>query len=304
MILKIKPAYTTTMPRTFKEKLQSDDLLVTAEITPPKGTDLSDALEDAEILRGLADALNVTDNQRAVMRMSPLAVSKALLDKGHGVIMQLTCRDRNRLALQSDMLAAYSFGVRNVCVMSGDHTTKGDHPRAKPVFDIDSVQLLGALRKMKEGFDLSGNEIGDLSGMTVGAVSNADPSKPLQMLKLRKKIKMGAEFVQTQAVYDIGQFKIFMEQIGDLDVPVIAGVIPLKSAKMARFMNENIPGIKVPAETIKRMESAQKPADEGLLICAETIMELKRLCRGVHVMPIGKHNKTPELLEMAGIRRR
>jgi 5,10-methylenetetrahydrofolate reductase len=291
------------MLRAFKEKLLSDDFLVTAEITPPKGTDLSDALEDAEILRGLADALNVTDNQRAVMRMSPLAVSKALLDKGHDVIMQLTCRDRNRLALQSDVLAAYSLGVRNICVMSGDHTTKGDHPRAKPVFDIDSVQLLGALRKMKEGFDLSGNDIGDLSGMTVGAVSNADPSKPLQMLKLRKKIRMGAEFVQTQAVYDTGRFEVFMEQISDLDVPVIAGVIPLRSAKMARFMNENIPGINVPPEMIECLENADDPGTEGLSICAQTIRDLKGLCRGVHVMPIGKHNRTPELLEMAGIRK-
>jgi 5,10-methylenetetrahydrofolate reductase len=291
------------MPRAFKEKLLSDDFLVTAEITPPKGTDLSGALEDAEILRGLADALNVTDNQRAVMRMSPLAVSKALLDKGHEVIMQLTCRDRNRLALQSDVLAAYSLGVRNICVMSGDHTTKGDHPRARPVFDIDSVQLLGALRKMKEGLDLAGNDIGGLPGMTVGAVSNADPSKPLQMLKLRKKIKMGAEFVQTQAVYDTGRFEVFMEQISDLDVPVIAGVIPLRSAKMARFMSENIPGINVPPEMIECLENADDPGTEGLSICAHTIRDLKGLCRGVHVMPIGKHNRTPELLEMAGIRK-
>jgi 5,10-methylenetetrahydrofolate reductase len=291
------------MPRTFKEKLLSDDFLVTAEITPPKGTDLSEALEDAEIIKGLIDALNVTDNQRAVMRMSPLAVSKALLDRGHEVIMQLTCRDRNRLALQSDVLAAYSLGVRNICVMSGDHTTKGDHPGARPVFDIDSVQLLGAIRKMKEGFDLSGNEIGGLPGLTVGAVSNTDPSKPMQLLKLRKKIKMGAEFVQTQAVYDAGQFQAFMEQINDVDVPVIAGVIPLKSAKMARFMNENIPGISVPPEMIERMKNAEDPVREGLSICAQTIRELKKICRGVHVMPIGSHSRTPELLEMAGIRK-
>ena len=303
MLLKTRLTYSTTMPRTFKEKLLSDDFLVTAEITPPKGTDLSEALGDAEILSGLADALNVTDNQRAVMRMSPLAVSKALLDKGHEVIMQLTCRDRNRLALQSDVLAAYSLGVRNISVMSGDHTTKGDHPRARPVFDIDSVQLLGAIRKMKEGFDLSGNEIGGMPDLTVGAVSNTDLSKPMQLLKLRKKIKMGAEFLQTQAVYDTGQFQAFMEYIIDMDVPVIAGVIPLKSAKMARFMNDNIPGISVPPQMIKRMENAEDPAWEGLSICAQTIRELKGICRGVHVMPIGSHSRTPELLEMAGIRK-
>ncbi|TGC07387.1 methylenetetrahydrofolate reductase [Methanolobus halotolerans] len=292
------------MSQTFKNKLISDDFLITAEVSPPKGTDLSESIADADIIRNWADALNVTDNQRAVMRMSPVAVSKNLLDAGHEVIMQLTCRDRNRLALQSELLGAFALGVRNMCVMTGDHTTKGDHPGARPVYDMDSVQLLDIIRRMKEGHDLAGNVIDKPPAFTVGAVTNTDPSKNMQMMKLRKKSKMGLDFIQTQAVYDIGQFEAFMEAIGDIEVPVIAGLIPLKSAKMAHFMNENVPGINVPAEVTQRMANAEKPIEEGISICSEAINELKELCRGIHIMPIGKHVNTPKILEIAGIRKK
>ncbi len=291
------------MSLTFKDKLESDHFLITAEISPPKGTDLSEALADAELIRDQVDALNVTDNQRAVMRMSPLAVSRALLDAGHEVIMQLTCRDRNRLALQSELLGAYAMGIRNICVMTGDYTTKGDHPGARPVYDMDSVQLLDIVRRMKEGYDLAGNVIENPPEFTVGAVTNTDTSKLMQMMKLRKKAKTGLDFIQTQAVYDTGQFQTFMESTADIEVPIIAGLIPLKSAKMARFMNQNVPGINVPDETIERIENAERPVDEGLAICAETARELKKLCRGIHIMPIGKHDRTPRILEMAGIRK-
>ncbi|WP_342303675.1 methylenetetrahydrofolate reductase [Methanolobus sp. ZRKC5] len=291
------------MSRTFKDKLLSNDFLITAEVSPPKGTDLSGALADAQLIRDWTDALNVTDNQKAIMRMSPLAVSKSLLDAGHEVIMQLTCRDRNRLALQSDLLGAYAMGIRNICIMTGDHTTKGDHPRTKPVYDLDSVQLLSIIKKMKEGHDLAGNKIENPPDFVVGAVTNTDSSKMAQMMKLRKKTRTGIDFMQTQAVYDIAQFETFMESIGDIEIPIIAGVIPLKSAKMARFMNQNIPGINVPAEIIERIELAEKPIDEGISICAETITELRKLCCGTHIMPIGKHDNTPRILEMAGIRK-
>ena len=289
------------MSRTFKDKLSSNDFLITAEVSPPKGTDLAEMLSDAELTRGWVDALNVTDNQKAIMRMSPLAVSKALLDSGHEVIMQLTCRDRNRLALQSDLLGAYSMGIRNICIMTGDHTTKGDHPKARPVYDLDSVQLLSIVKKMQDGFDLAGNTIENPPQFVVGAVTNTDPSKKAQMMKLRKKVKTGIDFLQTQAVYDISVFEEFMESIGDIEVPIIAGVIPLRSANMARFMNGNIPGINVPDEIIERMDSAEKQQEEGMVICAEAIKELKNLCRGIHLMPIGKHNNTPTILEMADI---
>jgi 5,10-methylenetetrahydrofolate reductase len=292
------------MSRTFKDKLTSNDFLITAEVSPPKGTDLAEMISDAELTRGWVDALNVTDNQKAIMRMSPLAVSKALLDGGHEVIMQLTCRDRNRLALQSDLLGAYSMGIRNICIMTGDHTTKGDHPKARPVYDLDSVQLLNIVRKMQRGIDLAGNVIENPPQFVVGAVTNTDPSRKAQMMKLRKKVKTGIDFLQTQAVYDISMFEDFMESIEDIEVPIIAGVIPLRSANMARFMNGNIPGINVPDEIIERMDSTEKPKEEGMAICAEAIKELQKLSRGIHLMPIGKHNNTPTILEMADIRKK
>lgn len=303
MILKPRQTYNSPMSRTFKDKLTSNDFLITAEVSPPKGTDLSEVLADAELTRGWVDALNVTDNQRAVMRMSPLAVSRSLIDSGHEVIMQLTCRDRNRLALQSELLGAYAMGVRNVCVMTGDHTTKGDHPGTKPVYDLDSVQLLAIIKKMIQGYDLAGNAIDNAPDFVVGAVTNTDASRKAQMMKLRKKANIGIDFIQTQAVYDIAKFEIFMESICDIEVPVIAGVIPLKSARMARFMNQNVPGINVPEEIIETMENAEIPVDEGMKICAQTISELRKLCRGTHIMPIGKHENTQRILEMAGIRK-
>ncbi|HJH32754.1 MAG TPA: methylenetetrahydrofolate reductase [Methanosarcinaceae archaeon] len=289
------------MQSTFGEKLNSNKFIITAEITPPKGVDASAALADAKILKGLVDALNITDNQRAIMRMSPLALGKLLLERGYEVIMQMTCRDRNRLSIQSDILGAAALGIGNICLMSGDHTTNGDHPGAKPVYDLDSVQLLSMVQKMQNGFDISGNELEGVPELVVGAVSNTDPSQVMQMMKLEKKVRMGARFIQTQAVYDVGQFEEFTGSVSHLDIPIIAGLIPLKSANAARFMNENIPGINVDDEIIARMESAGNPVQEGLMICSETIGMLKKTCRGIHLMPIGQHLNTPKLLEMAGL---
>lgn len=291
------------MLSTFNDALKSDRFIVTAEVAPPKGTDISATLEDAELIKGLVDAINITDNQRAVMRMSPIAVGKLLMDAGHEVIVQLTCRDRNRLALQSDILAASALGIKNLCVMTGDYTTKGDHVGAKAVYDLDSVQLLSLITKMMGGFDMAGNELAGSPSFTVGAVSNTDVTKRMQMLKLKKKINSGARFIQTQAVYDVesfNDFSVLMDQIGP-NVPVMAGIIPLRSAAMAHFMNNNIPGIRVGDELIKRMENARDPIQEGLEIAAESILELRDMCGGIHLMPIGGHGNTQRLLEMAGL---
>lgn len=289
------------MQLTFGEKLNSNKFIITAEIAPPKGVNASAALADAKILKGLVDALNITDNQRAIMRMSPLALGKLLLDEGHEIIMQMTCRDRNRLAIQSDILGAAALGIENICIMSGDHTINGDHPGAKPVYDLDSVQLLSLMQKMKSGIDLSGNKLEGIPELVVGAVSNTDSSQVMQMIKLEKKVKMGAQFIQTQAVYDVEEFIEFTESVSHLDIPIIAGLIPLKSANAARFMNKNIPGINVDNDIIARMENTDDPMQEGLMICSETIRILKKKCHGVHLMPIGQHLNTPKLVEMAGI---
>ena len=285
----------------FCEKLNSSKFLVTAEVSPPKGTRFSDILEDARQIKGIVDAINVTDNQCSIMHMSSLAFSKLLLDEGHEPIMQLTCRDRNRIGLQSDLLGAYALGIRNICLMTGDYPTCGDHPGSKPVYDLDSVQLLQLVRKLDSGIDFAGNKLDGGTSFCAGAVSGIDPEKTLQLIKLEKKVKCGADFIQTQAVYDIGMFEKFAEAVNYLEVPIIAGLIPLKSVSMAEFMNKNISGIHVPEEIILRIKDASSPMEEGLLIASETIKELKKISRGVHIMPIGSQRYTPKLISMAGI---
>ncbi|MDQ1254734.1 MAG: methylenetetrahydrofolate reductase [Euryarchaeota archaeon] len=283
----------------FREKLNSNKFLVTAEVSPPKGTNFSASLENARQLKGSADALNVTDNQCSIMHMSSLAFSKLLLEEGHEPIMQLTCRDRNRIGLQSDLLGAHALGIRNICLMTGDFPSCGDHPGSKPVYDLDSVQLLQVVKKLNSGIDLAGNKLDGGTSFCKGAVTGINSEKTLQLIKLEKKVKCGADFIQTQAVYDIGMFEEFMEAINHLEAPVIAGLIPLRSLSMAEFMNANISGINVPEEILIRMKAASDPVDEGLAIAAETIKELTRLSRGVHIMPIGSHKNTPKLLSMS-----
>lgn len=285
----------------FREKLNSSKFLVTAEVSPPKGTNFSDSLRNARQLKGIADALNVTDNQCSIMHMSSLVFSKLLLDEGHEPIMQLTCRDRNRIGLQSDLLGAHALGIRNICLMTGDFPSCGDQPGSKPVYDLDSVQLMQVVKRLNSGVDFAGNKLDGGTSFCAGAVSAINPEKPLQLIKLEKKVKCGADFVQTQAVYDVGMFEEFMEAISHLEVPVIAGLIPLRSMSMAEFMNKNISGISVPEEIMFRMGEASDPLEEGLIIASETIKELTKLARGVHIMPIGSHKNTPRLLSMAGI---
>ena len=235
------------------------------------------------------------------MHMSSLAFSKLLLDEGHEPIMQLTCRDRNRIGLQSDLLGAYALGIRNICLMTGDFPSCGDHPGSKPVYDLDSVQLLQLVRKLDSGIDFAGNKLDGGTSFCAGAVTGIDPEKTIQLIKLEKKVRCGADFIQTQAVYDVGMFEEFMEVTNHLEVPVIAGLIPLKSLRMAEFMNKNISGISVPEEIMFRIKDAPDPVEEGLSIASETIKELMRLSRGVHIMPVGSHKNTPRLLSMAGI---
>lgn len=284
----------------FREKLNSGKFLITAELSPPKGVDVSNILVDARQLKGLVDAFNVTDNQCSIMHMSSLAFSKFLLDEGHEVIMQLTCRDRNRIGLQSDLLGASALGVRNICVMTGDFPSCGDNPGSKPVYDLDSVQLLELVRKLNSGIDFADNKLNGGTSFCTGAVSGIDPKNILQIIKLEKKVRCGADFIQTQAVYDVGLFEEFMESVSYLGVPIIAGLIPLKSPKMAEYMNKNISGVHVPEEIISRMKKSSNSLEEGLLIASETIRGLKKLSRGVHIMPIGSHKNTRKLLSMSG----
>ena len=288
---------------TFKEKIQAGKFLLTSEIGPPKGIETKKILEDAQLIRGRVDAINVTDLQSSVMRLGSLAVSSLLKQNGLEPIFQVTCRDRNRLALQSDILSAAALGIENLLVLTGDYTTLGDHPDAKPVFDLDSAQLLQVVRKLEQGLDMRGNKLeGAPPKFCVGAVVNpgADPLEP-QIMKMEKKIAAGAEFFQTQAVYDIQVFENFLNKTRHLKAPVMAGIVLLKSAGMARYMNKNVPGVYVPDNLIKEMEEAKDKVAQSVEIASRLIKELKPMCRGIHIMPIGWERIVPKVLDASSL---
>jgi len=290
----------------FKEILASGKFVVTAEVGPPKGTDIKETLHHAELLKGKVDAVNVTDNQSAVMRVCSLAICKLLLDMGLDPILQVTCRDRNRIALQSDLLGASVLGIRNVLCMTGDHPNAGDHKEAKPVYDIESVQLLNVVDGLNNGKDMMGNELKGATEFFQGAVvtPEANPLEP-QLLKFEKKVKAGARFFQTQAVYDIEKFKEFMKFARRFPVKVLAGIVLLKSAGMANYMNKFVPGIRVPQDLIEELKEAGKEnaLETGINIAARHIKQLRdeNICDGVHIMAIGAEEKVPLIMERAGL---
>ena len=288
---------------TFKEKLESGKFLVTSEIGPPKGIETKLLLEDAELIKTRVDAINVTDLQSSVMRLGSLGVCVLLKQHGFEPIYQVTCRDRNRLALQSDILSAASFGIENLLLLTGDHTSLGDHPEAKPVFDLDSVQLLQVVKKLQEGTDMKGNKlIGEAPKFCMGAVVNpgADPLEP-QIIKMEKKIAAGAQFFQTQAVYDIKVFENFLNKTKHLKTTIMAGIVLLKSAGMARYMNKNVAGVFVPDNLIKEMEETKEKQAKSVEIAARLIKELKPMCQGIHLMPIGWDKIVPRVLDAGGL---
>jgi len=287
---------------TFCEKIRQGKFVITSEIGPPKGIDIKEALDDAELIKGRVDAINVTDLQSSVMRVGSLAICHLLMDRGITPIFQMTCRDRNRLALQSDLLSANVLGIENILLLTGDYPSMGDHPEAKPVFDLGSVELLRAAKALQEGKDMKGNPLKGAPKFCVGAVVNpgADPLEP-EIIKMEKKIKSGAVFFQTQAVYDLDLFKDFLESVKHLKIPILAGIVLLKSAGMARYMNKNVAGVHVPDDLIKEMEKAKNKAQKSVEIAAHLIKELKPLCGGIHIMPIGWDKKVPLVLDAAGL---
>ncbi|MFA6350461.1 MAG: methylenetetrahydrofolate reductase [Candidatus Omnitrophota bacterium] len=287
----------------FREKLEAGNFIVTSEVGPPKGVDITHLLEEAQIIRGRVDAINVTDIQSSVMRLGSLAVSAILKQKGFEPVFQLTCRDRNRLALQSDILSAAAFGIENLLLLTGDHTTLGDHPQAKPVFDLDSVQLLQVASQLQNGTDMNGNKLeGSAPKFCMGAVVNpgADPLEP-QIIKMEKKLEAGAQFFQTQAIYDVKVFENFLNKTKHLKARILAGIVLLKSAGMARFMNNNVAGIFVPDNLIKEMEEAKDKAAQSVDIGSRLIKELKPMCQGIHIMPIGWNKFVPRLLDASNL---
>ena len=288
---------------TLKEKIQAGKFILTSEVGPPKGIESGHILEDAELVRGRVDAINVTDLQSSVMRLGSLAVSIRLKEKGFEPVYQVTCRDRNRLALQSDILSAANFGIENILALTGDHPKLGDHPQARAVFDIDSVQLIQVIRRLEQGLDMAGKKLeGVLPKFCVGAVVNpgSDPLEP-QIMKMEKKIDAGAEFFQTQAVYDLKTFENFLSKTKHLKTTIIAGIVLLKSAGMAKYMNENVAGIFVPDNLIQEMQGTKDKQAKSIEIAARLIKELKPLCQGIHIMPIGWDKLVPKVLDAAGL---
>jgi methylenetetrahydrofolate reductase (NADPH) len=281
----------------------------TGELGPPRGTDAKEVREKASHLKGMVDAVNITDNQTAVVRMSSWAASIIILQEGLEPNFQMVCRDRNRLAMQSDILGAYAHGIRNMLCLSGDHQKFGDHPQAKGVFDIDSMQLIGMVKKMRdEGKFLSGTEIGHPPQIFIGAAANpfADPFE-WRVHRLAKKIKAGVDFIQTQCIYNMEKFRTWVKQSIDMGltekVYLLAGVTPMKSVGMAKYMKNNVPGMDVPDELIKRLQGVDKKmqADEGIKIACEQIEEFKQMkgVAGVHLMAIEWEHKVPEIAERA-----
>jgi len=280
--------------------LNSDKFIVTSEIGPPKGINTAKSLEDAELIRNRVDAINVTDLQSAVMRLGSMVTCYLLKQRGIDSIYQISCRDRNRLALQSDLLSAAVLGIENVLIITGDHPKCGDHPEAMPVFDLDSVHLIEAAKQLQSGKDLSGKELDGTPSFCIGAAVNptAEPVEP-EIIKMEKKAAAGAEFFQTQAVFDAEKFKEFLNLTKHINVPVLAGIVLLKSAAMGRFMNKNIPGVCVPDKFIEQMDKASDKQEKSIEIAARTIDEIKGLCRGVHIMPIGWAKVVLPLLDAA-----
>lgn len=284
----------------LQQKLESGGFALTSEVCPPKGSDCAAFITEASKLAGIVDALNVTDNQGAHMRISPLAASALLIREGIEPVCQLTCRDRNRLALQSDLLGAAAIGVRNILALTGDHIAFGDHPEAKAVFDLDSVQLIETAAKLCKGTDLTGKKLHGSPDFFIGAAAapQAEPFE-LSLLKLRKKVLAGASFFQTQAIFDPSSFVRFSSAVAPLGTKVIAGILVLKSAGTARFINANIPGLSIPDQIIQELESSTAPAAKGVEIACRMAAAVKPHCHGIHIMPMGQDEAVPEIAAAA-----
>ncbi|HEY82080.1 MAG TPA: methylenetetrahydrofolate reductase [Dehalococcoidia bacterium] len=293
----------------LEKVLESGHFAVTAEAGPPKGTNAEVIKKKGELLRNYCDAVNVTDNQTAIVRLSSLAGCLLLKEQGVEPVMQMVVRDRNRLAIQSDVLGAVTLGISNILCLSGDHQKFGNHPTAKGVFDIDSIQLIQTLKRMRdEKKFICGEDISGEVPIFIGAAANpfADPFE-YRASRLAKKVKAGADFIQTQAVYDVARFARWMEMVRerglDRQVHILAGVIPIKSAGMARYMRDYVPGVIVPDEVVTRMEKAASAKEEGLKIVLEIIAQLKEIpgVHGIHIMAVGWEDIVPELVERAGL---
>jgi len=293
----------------LEKVLASGQFAVTAELGPPKGTNRSLVEKRAAELKDAADAINITDNQTAITRMSSLATSIIVRQLGLDPVMQITCRDRNRLAIQADVLGAAAFGIKNILALSGDHQSFGNHPTAKNVYDLDSLHLVQMLVKMRDEKQFqSGDTFRGNVPIFVGAAANpyGDPFE-FRVIRLAKKVKAGADFIQTQAIFNVDKFARYMEMAREMGLPdkvkILAGVIPMKSAAMARYMHTSVAGVDVPAEMVTRMEQAKDAQEEGVKLCLEVIEQVRQIpgVAGIHIMAVGWEEIVPSVVERAGL---
>jgi 5,10-methylenetetrahydrofolate reductase len=294
------------MALSFRETLKSGKFVVTSEVAPPKGTNIEKMLHHIDLLKDKVDGINVTDHQSSVLRFPSLGGCLYIKEKGGEPILQMTCRDRNQIALQAELFLAYARGIRNILCLTGDAVVVGDHKQAAGVFELDSVQLLRAIRQLEKGKDLGGNDLDGAVEFCAGAIvtPEAQPIEP-QLFKFEKKVEAGAEFFQTQAIYDLDNFAKFMKSARQFPVKVLAGIILLSSARMAKYMNDNVPGIIVPQSLIDELARAPKGGalNKGVEIAGQMIAALKKdaICDGVHIMAIGREEVVPDILAAAGL---
>jgi 5,10-methylenetetrahydrofolate reductase len=288
----------------FRDKLERGEFVITGEVAPPHGTDYSAMLESVRKLAPVCDALNVTDNQGATLHLSSLAASRVVLDNGGGCepVFQQTCRDRNRLALQSDLLAAWTLGLENVLVVTGDDPRGGDHPQAKGVFDLDSTLLIDVTRKMNEGTDMNGTPLDGATDFYIGGAlfPEAEPWE-IQLERAFQKIDAGARFFQTQAITDIEKFARAADALAPTGAKLIAGVLLFKSPRVIKFINERLAGLMVPDWIADRISSASSPLEEAVAIATEQVRELRQIAHGVHIMPLGSDDAVVRIIEEAGL---
>lgn len=289
---------------TLKERLGSGKFVVVVELQPPKGNDLSEVFQNAELLKGRVDAVNVPDLQNAIMRLGSLSVCSLLKSKGMEVIYNLSCSDRNRLALQSELLNASALGLKNVLVLQGDHPSIGDHFEAQPVFDLDVMGLLGAAKRLQEGYDLMGNDLQGKPQFCVGTVVNAAAKShvlDLETMDMEKKIRLGVDFFFTSPVYDVSLLETFIKKVAHFKVPIVVGITLLKSVGMARYVNKHVEGASIPDSIIDKLMRASDKREASIEIATDLIKALRPLCQGIQIIPIGWENLVPSLLDHAGL---
>ena len=288
----------------FKEQLESGKFVVVAELQPPKGNNLSELYEHAELLKGRVDAINVPDLQNAIMRLGSLSVCTLLKARGLETVYNLSCSDRNRLALQSELLNASALGLKNILILQGDLPSIGDHFEARAVFDLDVLGLLSATKRLQEGYDLGGNDLQGRPQFCVGALINAAAKGhvlDLEITDMEKKIRLGAEFFFTHSIYDVSLSEPFIKKAAQFKVPIIAGITLLKSVGMARYVNKHVEGASIPDSIIDQLMTASDKQKASIEIAGGLIKALKPLCQGVQIIPIGWERQIPALLEQVGL---